>query len=33
VVGAVLIILSLVVANLQPRRQEQNIKEQAAADD
>jgi drug/metabolite transporter (DMT)-like permease len=31
VVGAVLIILSLVVANLQPQKQERNMEEQAAA--
>jgi drug/metabolite transporter (DMT)-like permease len=32
VVGAVLIVLSLVVANMQPQKQEQNIEKQAAAD-
>ena len=32
VVGAALIVLSLVVANMQPQRQEQNIEKQAAAD-
>jgi drug/metabolite transporter (DMT)-like permease len=31
-VGAVLIILSLVVANMQPQKQEQSIKEQIATD-
>jgi drug/metabolite transporter (DMT)-like permease len=32
IVGAVLIVLSLIVANMQPQRREQNIEKQAAAD-
>jgi drug/metabolite transporter (DMT)-like permease len=32
IVGAVFIVLSLIVANMQPQRQEQNIEKQAAAD-
>jgi drug/metabolite transporter (DMT)-like permease len=32
IVGAVLIVLSLIVANMQPQRQERNIEKQAAAD-
>jgi len=32
IVGAVLIVLSLIVANIQPQRRERNLEEQAVAD-